>query len=146
MGWTGNGLAGLVLCIGLLMAGNSFYSAWNATTTASFKITAPDGAQYIVVGSRSIAEAYGQLDALNAVKKHLGEANVNVLGTWAVFSLDLPNDLAKMNALESAARRLELRKELPSIYFTVGIALAVATLVFLFGRACRYILSGPRIK
>lgn len=144
LGWTGNGLAGLMLMAAAVLAGVQAKQVWTLQRApVAHHVELPSGRTYDTLAADPRAT---EEEAFDVAAAH--DAGRPVARGWVVHGdgdLD-GNALAKWNNLtrrhSAAARQAAIVEAWKGFAIYGGGALGLAILAFLAGRALRYIFTG----
>jgi hypothetical protein len=151
LGWTGTGLAVFSIIIGVAGAVHAVWTGWITEINSTVVIEAPDQTIYNVVGP--VDRYRAEQEAMRALQVFLGlQPADGTEKSWSVFAMNNQSaeDEARMKVAQQRVReetwttvRARMDRDAGD---SLVIGLGAAIFFYLFGRAWRYILSGPRAK
>lgn len=144
LGWTGNGIAVLIIMAGAALVGLQAKEVWQLQRApVAYQVELPSGRVYDALSANPKATEQDAFDAAAAQ-----DAGRPVGRAWTVHAageLD-GNELTKWRDLTARyspiAREVAMVRAWKDLAVYGGIAFALAVLAFLVGRALRYIFAG----
>lgn len=147
LGWTGNGIAVLVVMAGAVLVGMQAKEVWRLQRAPiAYQVELPSGRVFDALSSNPAATEQNALDAAAAsdAGQPVGRAwTIHAAGELEGDALIAWKDLVRRHA--PAAREVALVNAWKDLALYGAGALGLALLSFLAGRALRYIFAGaPR--
>lgn len=145
LGWTGNGIAVLIVMAGAGLAGLGAKEVWTLQRApVAYQVELPTGRVYEALSSNPAASEQNAFDAAAArdAGRPVGTAwTIHAAGELEGDELARWKDLMRRHA--PAAREVALVEAWKYLAISCAAALGLALLSFLAGRALRYIFAGP---
>ena len=145
LGWTGNGIAVLIIMAGAAVIGLDAKDVWMLRKAPiAYEVELPSGRTYGTLSSNPKATEQDAFDAASDA-----DAGRPVPRSWTVHAageLD-GNELQKWREVTAryspAARDMAMVDAWKNLTLVVAVTFFLAVLAFLVGRALRYIFTGP---
>ena len=145
LGWTGNGIAALIVMAGAGLIGLEAKGVWLLRKApVAYSVELPTGRVYDTLSSNPQATEHEAFDAAQAL-----DAGRPVPGGWTVHAAgDLEGDELKkwkdlIRRSTPAARDIAMVDAWKNVALVGLVSFVLAALSYLVGRALRYIFAGP---
>lgn len=145
LGWTGNGIAVLIVMAGAALVGLQGKEVWTLQRApVAYQVELPSGRIYDALSSNPAATEQNAFDAVAAsdAGRPVGKAwTIHAAGELEGDALVKWKDLMRRHS--PTAREIAMVEAWKNLAIYGAAAFALAVLTFLVGRALRYIFAGP---